>query len=67
MNNNYWEIPENKLALEITNLNKYYNEDNKNFALNNVSLNIPKGTYRKIKSLNIKTIYQQEYTRYNEI
>ena len=44
MNNNYWEIPENKLALEISNLNKYYNEDNKNFALNNVSLNIPAGS-----------------------
>ena len=43
MNNNYWEIPENKLALEITNLNKYYDENNKNFALNNVSLNIPAG------------------------
>ena len=44
MNNNYWEIPENKLALEITNLNKYYDEDNKTFALNNVSLNIPAGS-----------------------
>lgn len=44
MNNNYWEIPENKLALEISNLNKYYDEDNKNFALNNVSLNIPAGS-----------------------
>ena len=44
MNNNYWEIPENKLALEITNLNKYYDEDNKNFALNDVSLNIPAGS-----------------------
>ena len=44
MNNNYWEIPENKLALEISNLNKYYDEDNKNFALNNVSLNISAGS-----------------------
>ena len=44
MNNNYWEIPENKLALEISNLNKYYDEDNKNFALTNVSLNIPAGS-----------------------
>ena len=44
MNNNYWEIPENKLALEISNLNKYYDEDNKNFVLNNVSLNIPAGS-----------------------
>ena len=44
MNNSYWEIPENKLALEISNLNKYYDEDNKNFALNNVSLNIPAGS-----------------------
>ena len=44
MNNNYWEIPDNKLALEISNLNKYYDEDNKNFALNNVSLNIPAGS-----------------------
>ena len=44
MNKNYWEIPENKLALEISNLNKYYDKNNKNFALNNVSLNIPAGS-----------------------
>ena len=44
MNKNYWEIPENNLALEITNLNKYYDVNNKNFALNNVSLNIPAGS-----------------------
>ena len=44
MNKNYWEIPDNKLALEIKNLNKFYDGDTKNNALNNVSLNIPAGS-----------------------
>ena len=44
MKNIYWEIPENKLALEIKNLNKFYDGDLKNNALNNVSLNIPAGS-----------------------
>ena len=52
MNNNYWEIPENKLALEITNLNKYYDEKNKNFVLNNVSLNIPAGSIFGLLEIN---------------
>ena len=45
MNKNYWEIPDNKLALEIKNLNKFYDGDTKNNALNNVSLNIPAGSF----------------------
>ncbi len=44
MNKNYWEIPNNKLALEIKNLNKFYDGNTKNIALNNVSLNIPVGS-----------------------
>ncbi len=44
MNKNYWEIPDNKLALEIKNLNKFYDGNRKNIALNNVSLNIPVGS-----------------------
>ena len=44
MNKIYWEIPDNKLALEIKNLNKFYDGDTKNNALNNVSLNIPAGS-----------------------
>ena len=44
MNKNYWEIPDNKLALEIKNLSKFYDGDTKNIALNNVSLNIPAGS-----------------------
>ena len=30
MNKKYWEIPDNKLALEIKNLNKFYDGDIKN-------------------------------------
>ena len=45
MNKNYWEIPDNKLALEIKSLNKFYDGDTKNNALNNVSLNIPAGSF----------------------
>ena len=44
MNKNYWEVPNNKLALEIKNLNKFYDGNTKNIALNNVSLNIPVGS-----------------------
>ena len=44
MNKNYWEVPDNKLALEIKNLNKFYDGETKNIALNNVSLNIPVGS-----------------------
>ena len=45
MNKNYWEIPDNKLALEIKSLNKFYDGDTKNNALNNVSLNTPAGSF----------------------
>ena len=44
MKNINWEIPDNKLALEIKNLNKFYDGNFKNNALNNVSLNIPAGS-----------------------
>ena len=44
MNEIYWKIPDNKFALKIKNLNKFYGENTKNIALNNVSLNIPVGS-----------------------
>ena len=44
MTTQYWEIPENKLALEIKNLNKFYQDDKVFFALDNVSLNVKSGT-----------------------
>ena len=44
MKTQYWEIPQNKLALEIKNLNKIYQDDSKFFALDNVSLNVKTGT-----------------------
>ena len=40
----YWGFPENKLAVEIKNLNKIYNDENQNFAVENVSLEIPTGS-----------------------
>ena len=39
-----WKIPQNKLALEIKNLNKIYQGDNDFYALDNVSLNVKAGT-----------------------
>ena len=39
-----WEVPENGLALEIKNLSKVYDGDNKNMALDNISLNIKVGS-----------------------
>ena len=39
-----WEVPENNLALEIKNLSKVYDGDNKNMALDNISLNIKVGS-----------------------
>jgi len=39
-----WEMPENDLALEIKNLSKVYDGDNKNMALDNISLNIKVGS-----------------------
>ena len=40
----HWNFPENKLAVEIKNLNKIYNDENQNFAVENVSLEIPTGS-----------------------
>ena len=45
MNKNYWEIPDNKLALEIKNLNKFYDGDPKNIAELAVFLASEKGQY----------------------
>jgi len=44
MKTQYWEIPQNKLALEIKNLNKIYQDESDFLALDNVSLNIKTGT-----------------------
>jgi len=40
----HWDFPENRLAVEIKNLNKIYNDENQNFAVENVSLEIPTGS-----------------------
>jgi ABC-2 type transport system ATP-binding protein len=39
-----WEIPQNKVALEIKNLTKIYQGQSVFYALNNVSLNVKAGT-----------------------
>ena len=44
MNNQYWEIPQNELALEIKNLNKVYPGGSDFFALDDVSFNVKTGT-----------------------
>ena len=44
MKTKYWDFPENRLAVEIKNLNKIYNDENQNFAIENVSLEIPTGS-----------------------
>ena len=44
MKTKYWDFPENRLAVEIKNLNKIYNDENQNFAVKNVSLEIPTGS-----------------------
>ena len=44
MSDRNWEIPKNELALEIKNLSKVYDGDNKNIALDNISLNIKVGS-----------------------
>ena len=44
MKTKYWDFPENRLAVEIKNLNKIYNDENQNFAVENVSLEIPAGS-----------------------
>ena len=44
MKTQYWEMPQNKLALEIRNLNKIYQDDSDFLALDNISLNVKAGT-----------------------
>ena len=44
MNTQYWEPPQNELALEIKNLTKIYQGESEYFALDNVSLNVKIGT-----------------------
>jgi ABC-2 type transport system ATP-binding protein len=44
MKTKYWDFPENRLAVEIKNLNKIYNDENQNFAIENISLEIPTGS-----------------------
>ena len=39
-----WQIPKNKLALEIKNLTKIYQGENEHYALDNVSLNVKAGS-----------------------
>jgi len=43
MSSDNWEIPKNKLALELKNITKYYNY-NKNIALDDISLEIKVGS-----------------------
>ena len=43
MSSDNWEIPKNKLALELKNITKYYN-NNKNIALDDISLDIKVGS-----------------------
>tara|TARA_B110000046_G_scaffold174422_1_gene198129 strand:+ start:719 stop:1669 length:951 start_codon:yes stop_codon:yes gene_type:complete len=43
MSSDNWEIPKNKLALELKNITKYYNH-NKNIALDDISLKIKVGS-----------------------
>jgi ABC-2 type transport system ATP-binding protein len=44
MSDRNWRIPKNELALEIKSLSKIYDDDNKNIALDNISLNIKAGS-----------------------
>ncbi len=44
MTEKYWEVPHNKLALQIEKLSKIYNDKVKNIALDNISLNVPVGS-----------------------
>ena len=45
MKTKYWDFPRNNLAIEIKNLNKAYNDKTKNLALDNISLEIPAGSF----------------------
>lgn len=44
MNTENWQIPKNKLALEIKNLTKIYQGENEHYALDDVSLNVKAGS-----------------------
>ena len=44
MTEKYWEIPDNQLALQIEKLSKIYNDEVKNIALDDISLNVPVGS-----------------------
>ena len=44
MTEKYWEVPHNKLALQIEKLSKIFNDKVKNVALDNISLNINVGS-----------------------
>ena len=44
MTEKYWEVPHNRLALQIEKLSKIYNDKVKNIALDDISLNIPVGS-----------------------
>ena len=45
MKTEYWDFPKNNLAIEIKNLNKAYNDETQNLALDDVSLEIPAGSF----------------------
>ena len=45
MKTKYWDFPKNNLAIEIKNLNKAYNDETQNLALDDVSLEIPAGSF----------------------
>ena len=44
MTEKHWEVPHNKLALQIEKLSKIYNDKIKNIALDDISLNVPAGS-----------------------
>ena len=45
MKTKYWDFPRNNLAIEIKNLNKAYKDETQNLALDDVSLEIPAGSF----------------------
>ena len=45
MKTKYWGFPKNNLAIEIKNLNKAYIDETQNLALDDVSLEIPAGSF----------------------
>ena len=44
MTEKYWEVPHNRLALQIEKLSKIYNDKVNNIALDDISLNVPVGS-----------------------